>query len=394
MQKLLLSIVFCFALLSVTAKSEKPFVISENKTPILPNYSGSPISPILNYEIIRSYLWMQQMQLTNGLVESAENTNFISLYDNALTALVFMAQGETQRAERIFDFFNERLVSEFQITGGGFYQFRDAMGNNGERVWMGDNAWLLIALNHYQALTGNNKYQEMANALDNWIRSLQKSDGSLKGGREVNGSKIPRVTEGIITAFVAVKGYDRFHSKLLKYLKRKRWDEENRLFMAWPENPYYKYALDLHSLSALIFPSLPQNGLIDASRFYTIQNSAISGEEIKGFCFDEDKDVIWYEGTAQMALAYKRHGLKKQANVLVNELYKGMIESQQNVALGGLPYASSQGTSYGNSKLWAHADQRAAISSNAWLYFASVNFNPLNQGAAKNIPFEDQFWLH
>lgn len=335
---------------------------------------------------------MQEMQLTNGLVESAENTNFISLYDNSLAALVFMTQGEIHRAEKIFDFFNSRLESEFEANGGGFFQFRDALGEGGERIWMGDNAWLLIAVNHYHALTGSKKYQPLADALDAWLRKLQKANGSIKGGKEANGSDIPAVTEGMITAFIAVKGYDKFHSKLLRYLKKNRWDAENSLLIACPENPHFKYALDLHSLGSLIFTAFPEKALYDASRFYTTQEHPSGKGSISGFCFDEDRDVVWYEGTAQMALAYKRYGLKKQAAFLLNELQKGVIKSQFNGSLGGLPYSSGSGTTFGSDPLWDHAHNRAALSSNAWFYFASVNFNPLDHGTVKVIPPAEQFW--
>ena len=352
----------------------------------------NPLTLVDNFEVMRSYLWMQHMQLNNGLVETAENTNFISLYDNALAALAFMAQGEVGRAEQIFDFFNQRMIPEFKETGGGFYQFRDAMGNNGERVWLGDNAWLLIALNHYTSLTGNTQYDTLSSNLELWIRKMQKADGSIRSGRE-KGKKIPLVTEGMITAFVAVPGYDKFHEKLLRFLKKNRWDQENRLFLAWPENPHYKYALDLHSLSSLIFPKMPVNGLKDSSRFFTSQRSSVTNKNINGFCFDEDRDVVWYEGTAQMALAFKRQGYNKQAKDLLGELMNGIIDSQFKSSLGGLPYSSGPGSSYGSAKLWDHSDKRAALSSNAWLYFATVNFNPLNASAAKIIPEQDQFWL-
>jgi len=39
------------------------------------------------------------MQHTSGLMESAENTNFVSLYDNALAAIFFIQEDEKAKAE-------------------------------------------------------------------------------------------------------------------------------------------------------------------------------------------------------------------------------------------------------------------------------------------------------
>ena len=70
------------------------------------------------------YSWFTSQQLTNGLVESVENGNSVSLYDNALAAMVFMLNDENARAEKIFDFFNTQIDAELKNGVGGFSQFR------------------------------------------------------------------------------------------------------------------------------------------------------------------------------------------------------------------------------------------------------------------------------
>ena len=72
-------------------------------------------------EIQLAFNWTGQMQHPNGLMESAEGTDFVSLYDNALSALAFMAMGDFQKAEGIFDYFNERIDTELNDGVGGFY---------------------------------------------------------------------------------------------------------------------------------------------------------------------------------------------------------------------------------------------------------------------------------
>lgn len=347
----------------------------------------------LSKKVDQSYAWIKSMQLENGLIESAEGTDFVSLYDNALAALVFTLYNDRFSTEQILDFFHGRLETEFPESGGGFYQFRKADGTNARRKWIGDNAWLLLAIRHYEERFQSLKYRPMAVAIENWLRSLQDSDGGLWGGIQANGDRIHKITEGIITAFNAVEGYDGFHSGILDYLKNHRWDEEERLLLAWPENENYKFAMDLHTLGSLIYPSMSDLLLSKVDRFNTEQHASLNGKKISGFCFDEDKDVIWLEGTAQMALAFRRSGLDKEGLDLLKEVGKTKMNPASAKKSTGIPYAVNQGSNYGTEKLWAHADRKPAISSSAWYIFALENFSPFELKVQKEIPKPDRFWL-
>ncbi|NND15654.1 MAG: hypothetical protein HKN89_04970 [Eudoraea sp.] len=344
-------------------------------------------------EVNQPFLWIKNRQLSNGLVESVEGSDFVSLYDNALSAIVFTLHDDRESAEKILDYFNHRLDTEFIEFGGGFYQFRRADGSQTRRKWIGDNAWLLIAINYYSERFSSTKYDTMALAIENWLRAQQDKDGGLWGGMQANGKRIHKITEGIITAYNAVPGYDDFHRGILTYLEKNRFDKKESLFLAWPENPKYQYAMDLHSLGSLIYPSLSEKLLTKVDRYGTRQLSSVNGIQVQGYCFDEDKDVIWLEGTAQMALAFLQSGMKEEGQHLLKEIKKTMIVSNTNNSAAGVPYSVNQGTTYGSSQLWEHADQAAAISSSAWYVFALKNFNPLNLDGDKNIPAADKFWL-
>ncbi|EAR02351.1 predicted membrane protein [Maribacter sp. HTCC2170] len=341
----------------------------------------------------KSILWIENMQSNNGLLESSENTDFVSLYDNSLAALVFIELKQLDRAERIFDFFQGKINSELLNNNGGFYQFRNSLGENGSRTWMGDNAWLLIALNKYHEITENNKYQQMAYELDEWLRSLQDSDGGLWGGYNENGTVIPKVTEGMITAFNAVKGYDDFHKNILVFLENNRWDTTNKFLVAWPENPEYNHALDLHSLGGLILKGYSPENLMQAERFLNTQISTVNGLEISGYCFDEDKDVVWLEGTAQMATAHKFLNNNSIAEELLIELEKSFINSALISNAKGIPYTTNNGTNFGSEMLWNHADLAPTLSATAWYIFAKKGFNPLGLNEEKEIPSAEKFWI-
>ncbi|WP_145758377.1 hypothetical protein [Sediminicola sp. YIK13] len=336
--------------------------------------------------------WLGKMQLSNGLLESTENGDFVSLYDNALSAIAFTALKKYDKAEAIFDYFDGQIENELLKGNGGFYATRNKQGDHHDRIWMGDNAWLLIALNNYHQATGSNKYNRLSSELELWLRSLQDEDGGLFGGQNEDGTSIHKVTEGIVTAFNAVKGYDDFHKNILLYLKNERWDSNEQLLVAWPENPAYKYALDLHTLGFNTLENFPVTVLYQAERYKNTQTSTLTGEEIIGYCFDEDLDVIWLEGTAQMAVAFQNAGLESEANVLLEELEKTFIKSTTLVNAKGIPYTSNFGTTYGSEDLWDHADITSTISSSVWYLFAKLEFSPLALGKNKSIPSQDKFW--
>ena len=342
---------------------------------------------------IEVFNWFINQQLPNGLLESVENGQLVSLYDNALAAMVFMLRGDVPRAKRIFDFFNARIDTELTNGVGGFSQFRDHNGNPSNHRWMGDNAWLLIALNNYKHLTGQNTYDLLSAKISEWLISLQDNDGGLFAGYGADNQLLNyKVTEGNIDAFNAVVGFDDFHSNILNYLKINRWNAPTKSLVSWPENPPYLFALDLHPWSYCIFENFPPATLITADRFQTTQ-TANNGQQISGYCFDEDQDTVWIEGTGQMALALGLAGMHAQKEFYLTEIEKAGIQSSNFLIAKGFPYATNPGTAYGADPLWPTANTLISISGGAWYLFAQYNFNPFGVQRVKNIPSNEQFWL-
>ena len=339
------------------------------------------------------YNWFAAMQLSNGLLESAENSNTVSLYDNALAALVFTAKNDFTRAELVFNYFNSKINSELLAGNGGFYQFRDKNGVPSGNRWLGDNAWLLIAVNNYQAKTHNTQYQALSTALTNWILQQQDTDGGIWGGFDNNNNRIGKVTEGMIDAFNAVSGYSLFHQNLLTYLKNNRWNSNEKLLMAWPGNTYV-YALDNFAWGYCAFEDMPYSTLQKAAIFTNTQYATATHQNISGFCFDIDKDDVWLEGTGQMIVALKKAGQTSIANNYLTEIEKLLVSGNLFVNTLGIPYASNVATHYGTSALWTGSDTQPCISSGAWYLFGYLNFDPMDIGYHKNIPQSQKFWLY
>lgn len=364
-------------------------IIVSTDTPDL-IFTACPI-PLENGE--RVYNWLKAQQMDNGLLNSAENGNIVSLYDNALAALVYIMNNDLERAERIFDFFNNRIASELKNGPGGFSQFRASNGSPYNYRWMGDNAWFLIALNNYKSVSNSTKYDLLSSEISNWLVSLQDADGGLFAGYAEDGSLLNyKVTEGNIDAFNAINGYDSFHEELLGFLKNYRWDAADNNLMSWPENADYRYALDNQSWSYLIFPEYPVSALSSADRFLTTQIASINNVSITGYDIDEDRDAVFIEGTGQMALAYNYAGLQDESDFYIKEIEKILVPSSVFNDASGFPYASNIGTGYGDAPLWEGADSIIAISGGIWYLFAKSGFNPFEVNRNKAIPQKDMFW--
>lgn len=386
--------VFFIVVLFIACDTEKSeMVLFEEEADILaePIVENIETPVISKTENIKN--WMTHMQRPNGLLESVEDSDFVSLYDNALAVLYFTATNDFDKAEKTLDFFNAKMELELLNGTGGFYQFRNKEGENGNRTWLGDNAWLLIAINNYHHYAKNEKYKTMATNLNVWIRSLQDTDGGLWGGYNANGTRIHKISEGIITAFNAIEGYDDFHKNLLTYLKNERWEESENTLVAWPENPTYNYALDLHSLAFGVLENCNTSILDNTSRYLNTQIATVTTNEITGYCFDEDKDVVWLEGSAQMAVAYRSAENEIKAEALITEIEKSFINSSKHTNTIGVPYSTNYASSFGTDLLWDHADMTPAISSTVWYLFAKLKFNPFSIEKQKNIPMTERFWL-
>lgn len=367
----------------------------------LPQKSEAKLSPraILSQDenCSRVYGWLESLQLPNGLLESSDNSNFVSLYENALAAIVFSVNGDYEKAEMIFDFFNSHLESELKQSPGGFGQFRDRRGvvtEGAPHRWLGDNAWLLIAINNYHELTGSKKYNQLASALESWIRCLQdKTDGGLWSGFERSGKRIGKSTEGIIDSFNAVNGYDSFHRRILQYLGTQYWQPDEKTFLAWKEHEKYRYALDLHSWGYCAFKSMPQQLIAGADRYRTTKIASVNNKNITGFCFDLDLDTIWLEGMGEMVVAYRTAGMDFMAEYYLRELEKMIVSSSLKPKLGGIPYATNPGTHYGEGRLWDGADRYPSVASSAWYLLGKWGYDPMEIGRYKDIPAKDMFWL-
>ncbi len=129
--------------------------------------------------------WLSaQQDKRTGLVPSQQDTS-ASTYNNALAVMAFVLNNQVEKAQRILDFFKNRCNTQEFYVGKeprGFFQYRDSTtGEPPCRVnrWMGDNAWLAMAIHHYKKATGDSTYDGMANAIVSLLSSFQQPGGYI-----------------------------------------------------------------------------------------------------------------------------------------------------------------------------------------------------------------------
>ncbi|MEY2964049.1 MAG: hypothetical protein RL754_1310 [Bacteroidota bacterium] len=335
---------------------------------------------------------LADLQNTLGILPSVPGGTLISTYDQALAALSFTLAGEYEKAKAIFDFFDGRRTSELNQGPGGFHQFRNLQGQPLGNRWLGDNAWLLIALQVYnRASPGEPEFTQLILDLDTWIRSQEDPvDGGLWGGTNEAGQQIHKITEGNIDAVAALVGYDALHEGILAYLQTDRWNDTLGVFRAWPGNPDYEYALDCATWGFCALPEMRTDALSHVERFSVSKTSANTGATMQGYCFDEDGDVLWLEGTGQVAVMNWAAEKGQKAAFILGEMEKGWTASTVG---GGLPYSANSGTGYGSDPLWSTAHTLPCISSTAWYLMAASRFNPMwLSKLEKNINAGQIYW--
>lgn len=99
-----------------------------------------------------------------------------------------------------------------------------------------------------------------------------------------------------------------------------------------------------------------------------------------GFDVNQDRDRIWYEGTAHMAVAYHHTGQIDKAKTLISTLLSAQDAS------GGLPAVNQDklttGFSLPTGEPWFYI-KRLHIGATAWLVFAEKQVNPFWIGSKK-----------
>jgi hypothetical protein len=341
--------------------------------------------------------------------------NVAFVYDNALAALAFMAAGDMERAKLIVDAFlyaqqNDRFYTDGRLRNayqGGDLWLPPGWTPNGqantvrmpgwydpgEQKWLEDRgavstsagnvAWAMLALLAYYEKVGGSQYLSAAQQIGEWVeancRDTRGAGGYTGGveGWEPNQTTVSwKSTEHNIDLYVA---FERLYGLAgdakwqggADHAKRfvlAMWDEADGKFWTGTRDDGVTVNTDVIPLDIQAWAVLALR--VEGAPYWRALEYAEGHLKVNGgFDFNQDRDGIWHEGTAQMAVAYQATGQQEKACQLVD-----LLESAQaRFGSGALP--ASDGDELTTGFDWFYF-RRAHVGATAWFILAAREANP------------------
>jgi hypothetical protein len=152
------------------------------------------------------------------------------------------------------------------------------------------------------------------------------------------------------------------------------WNSENNHFWTGTMNDGITIntdviPLDVQAWALLAFNKSEQT---EAAINFVGKNHRISYENYDGFDFNTDRDMPWFEGTAQMVVAYWILGNLSQAQYFIEEL-REVQSTAPNGNGKGIVAAPADGLTTGFDWLYFN---RLHVGATAWHIFAEKQYNP------------------
>ncbi|MCG3204696.1 MAG: hypothetical protein KCHDKBKB_01411 [Elusimicrobia bacterium] len=349
------------------------------------------------------YAGLKEKQVANGLVRSYNGLDNAVTYDQALVAMNYTYRKDTALAKKIFDVY-KYIHDNYQNPNGPFsgfhddYQVNSAVGSysilNNNRT-AGPNAWMLLALIHYRHATNLPTYDTVIDNLAAWLLGLQAADGSIRFGRFNANLLTYKSTEQNFDCYAGFKAYAQFRGNnaynlaadnILSWLNSQMYIPSQQRFkvgiLADGVTHNWDRALDAYSWAPLALSSFTNVLATADTDFKNTKTVDLTGISVTGFDFSgpvmnsvapgavADKDAVWLEGTAHMALAHYYAEDTVKGDFYMQELDKAIVTTSNNGQ--GMAYATNGGTAYGFNM----DSLNPAASSSAWYLFAKRRFNP------------------
>ena len=343
------------------------------------------------------------------------NTAFV--YDNAVALIAMVSAGDLSRARSIADalvyavdhdryYTDGRLRNAYQagdlklppgwVPNGraatvrmpGWY---DAAGSHwyedkyNVSTTTGNVAWAMLALLRYYDRAGGAAYLTAAKRLGNWVEANTRDErgpGGYTGGYEGWEPSPDKVywksTEHALDLMAA---FTRLHEITANPVWAERSGHARDFVLAMWDAPGGKFLtgttddgvtrvqtpipLDAQAWTVLALADAPPyyGGLDFAETHHRVGN---------GYDFNEDRDGIWWEGTAQMATAYRKSG-----NQVRRDGALAALEAAQQPS-GAMPASDriiSTGFYFPTGDPWLYFP-RAHVGATSWFVLAETGANP------------------
>jgi hypothetical protein len=346
-------------------------------------------------------------------------------YDNALAILAFLAHGSPDSLRRarlvgdalIYASRHDRTYTEGQLRDAyaagdialppgwtpngkkgtvpipGFFDEEQQTFFEIEQRGMstGNEAWAMLALLALHRKTGEPRYLAAALRLGRFVRKFEAADGTYQGFRgglddpESNPKPRPWASTehnlDVFAAFSALAKLDadpawREGADHAGAFVEAMWHAGRRCILTGTLDPDQRnekagqLPVDCQAWSVLAIPGIlarhpPLLGCAE-------RNHRTTDQGFTGFDFNEDRDGVWFEGTAHMAVAYALAGRERDAERLRATLRR----AQTTAPFGdskGLAAAARDGLTTGFDFRFF---RRLHVGATAWNVFAQLRFNP------------------
>lgn len=324
-----------------------------------------------------AYAWIRQQQRPSGLFANQQEDTFSGLYVDALAAFCLVHQGEVAAAEKLFDHLDawrkDKAHWGDELSKQGFPQAWNADTGEADLAsdrWVGDNAWLLLALEYHRKKTGSDRYAGMRDAVADWLVALQDpADGGIWAGFNRNGAMKHKSTEGNLDCYAALTMRPEARAGVHRWLTEKMWVPTENRFRTGSTSDYT--ALDCVSWAVAALGADYAKILEYAEKHYvrSAPMDALPGKTAEGFGDLPGKDRVWFEGTGEMIVAYRVAGRDADAERWIAAMDAVAVPAQ---TVGhGWPCSS-------NDPAWRGASTHPFIASGAWYLMGVWKLNPMN----------------
>jgi len=384
-----------------TARSKLACGICDSFASHMRDETGSPF-------FLRSY---EPANGGSALHPALENVAFV--YDNALALMALYGCGRAAEARRIADAFviavqrdrfyrDGRLRNAYRsgaVTAGNEGILLPGYWDAAQNKWIedgyqvgsavGSTVWGALALLTAHDQTGEPAFLDSARRVMSWTTGMNLDSGNAGFfGGFINHEPQPeklgwKSTEHNTDVYAAASwmaridpegGWDADADHALSFLDA-MWDgSEGRWFVgSVPGSNRPNVATS--GLDALLWPLIavpPRADRADAVLAWTERNHGVPG----GFDFNEDRDGIWLEGTAQAALVYGLLGKPEKAEPLFATM-------EREIAPDGLLFATvndelTTGLSVGPASEPGDFKyyRLPHVGASAWAVLAALDWNP------------------
>ena len=292
------------------------------------------------------------------------------VYDEALAVIAFTALGQRKVAEKIL-----LALEKLQNTDGSFdfsYQI-STLQSTSKRRYTGSIAWVAMAINFYQAMTGNNRYNVFLWKILDWISRQQVTDKEKEpyGGVSMGIRDDAFSMEHNLDCFSAFSHYhnDYFQERarrierfVLKHLYKT--DPQPHFLTGYRDPSLY---LDCQSWAVLALGRKYCQVLSFADSQFLVKEGFLGdNHDIQGYFERQAKDApVWSEGTEGMALAFYLCGKSDNGDFYHGQVKRMMAEN------GGIAYATVNGYEFSTSP---------SVAGTVWYIFYEMKLNPFDPG--------------